>query len=538
MIIFYHDHMITIPQQLPDDVDSLKEIISNLTKLNKDYKQEIQYLEEKNNLLLQKLFGRKSEKQTPEDAEQGRLFDEAETFSAPGKDEPEEESEPVIVVSSHTRRKRGRKPLPESLPRIDVIHDIPEDEKKCACGCEMKCIGEEVSEKLDIIPQKIQVIRHIRYKYACKNCEGSESDEAPVKIAPLPPQIIPKGIATPGLAAWVLVSKFCDAIPFYRQEKLFARIGVEISRATFCNWALLAHKGCSRMLELMMDEIISSPLVGMDETTVQVMNEENRKNTTKSYMWISRGGTEVRPVILFRYNPTRGEDFANSEFKNYEGIIQTDGYAGYNTLGKNKKVTHAGCWAHVRRKFVEASAHTKDNNSFAHSMISLIKKLYEVESEIREKKYNDKQILKLRDKESRPVAMKIGELLEKHRHSIAPKSLTGKAITYTIDLWPRLVVYLDNPLIPIDNNLVENAIRPFVVGRKNWLFSGSPDGAHASAAIYSIIETAKANGLEPYWYLRYLFEKLPACKCDDEIHLIMPNRIDPDIINKFRGGVD
>ncbi|MBN2861935.1 MAG: IS66 family transposase [Bacteroidales bacterium] len=527
--------MITTPQQLPDDVDALKEIIADLKS---KYEKEIQYLEEKNNLLLQKLFGRKSEKITPEDAMQGRLFDEAETFSVSCEDEPEEGDEPVIVVSSHTRKKRGRKLLPESLPRVDVIHDIPEEEKHCACGCEMKRIGEEVSEKLDIIPQKIQVLRHIRYKYACKNCEGSESEEPAVKTAPLPLQIIPKGIATPGLLAWVLVSKFCDAIPFYRQEKLFARIGVELSRATFCNWALLAHKGCSRLLELMMHDIISSPLVGMDETTVQVMNEKDRKNTTKSYMWISRGATAERPVILFRYNPTRGEDFANSEFKNYAGIIQTDGYAGYNTLGKNKQVTHAGCWAHVRRKFVEASTHTKDSNSFAHSMISMIKKLYDVESEIREKKYNDEKIIELRDKESRPVVEKIGEMLEKHRHSIAPKSLTGKAITYTIDLWPRLSVYLDNSLIPIDNNLVENAIRPFVVGRKNWLFSGSPDGAHASAAIYSIIETAKANGLEPYWYLRYLFEKLPACKCDDEIRLIMPNRIDPDIVNKFRGGVD
>lgn len=530
--------MITTPQQLPDDTDSLKEIISNLTKLTKEYRQQIQYLEEKNNLLLQKLFGRKSEKLTPEDTLQGRLFDEAESFSVSDKDKPEKESEPETVVSSYTRKKRGRKPFPESLPRVDIIHDISEDDKQCPCGCEMKRIGEDVSEKLDIVPAKVQVIRHIRYKYACKNCEGSESDEAPVKIAPLPPQIIPQGIVTPGLLAWVLVSKFCDAIPFYRQEKLFARIGVELSRATFCNWAILAHKGCNRLLELMMDDIISSPIVGMDETTVQVMNEVNRKNTTKSYMWVSRGGTADKPVILFRYNPTRGEDFANSEFKNYEGIIQTDGYAGYNTLGKKEKITHAGCWAHVRRKFVEASSSAKDDNSFAHSMISMIKKLYEVESEIREKKYRDEKILELRKKESRPIVDKIGELLEKHRHSIAPKGLTGKAIAYTIDLWPKLSVYLDNPLVPIDNNPVENAIRPFVVGRKNWLFSGSPEGARASAALYSIIETAKANGIEPYWYLRYLFEKLPSCKSDDEIRLIMPNRIDPDIINKFRGGVD
>jgi transposase len=225
-------------------------------------------------------------------------------------------------------------------------------------------------------------------------------------------------------------------------------------------------------------------------------------------------------------------------FRSYEGIIQTDGYQGYNTLGKKEKVIHAGCWAHVRRKFVEATGNSKGDNSFAHSMTSMIKKLYDVETEIREKKYGGDEILKLRDKESRPVVKKIGDMLERNRHSIAPKSLTGKAISYAVDLWPRLSVYLDDPQIPIDNNPVENAIRPFVVGRKNWLFSGSPRGAEASAGIYSIIETAKANGLEPYWYMRYLFEKLPACKDDDEIRLIMPNRIDPQIIEDFRGGVN
>lgn len=536
--MLYDDLMIARPQQLPDDIDALKEIISNLSKLTNKYEKEIQYLEEKNSLLLQKLFGRKSEKITPEYILQGRLFDESEFCSVPDEDEPGEVPEPVTVVSSHTRKKRGRKPLPESLPRVDVVHDITEDEKQCACGCDLKRIGEDVSEKLDIIPAKIQVLRHIRYKYACENCEGSESDEAAVKTAPLPPQIIPQGIVSPGLLAWVLTGKFCDALPFYRQENLFARIGVELSRATFCNWAILAHRGCGRMLELMMDDILSSPLAGLDETTVQVMNEKNRKNTTKSYMWVFRGGTDDKPVVLFRYNPTRGGDFINNVFSHYEGIIQTDGYQGYNALGKKEKVVHAGCWAHVRRKFVEATGNSKGDNSFAHSMTSMIKKLYDVESEIREKNYNNEEILKLRNKESLPVVEKIGEMLEKHRHGIAPKSLTGKAISYAVDLWPRLSVYLDNPIIPIDNNLVENAIRPFTVGRKNWLFSGSPRGAEASAGIYSIIETAKANGLEPYWYMRYLFERLPACKGDDEIKLIMPNRIDPQIIENFRGGVN
>ncbi len=531
--MLYDVLMIAMPDNLPDDVNELKKIISNLAN---EYEKEIQYLKEKNKFLLQKLFGRKSEKLTPDDILQGRLFDESEFYSDENENAEDDSPEKLTVVSSHTRRKTGKKPLPESLPRVDVVHDISEEEKQCACGCEMKRIGEEVSEKLDMIPAKIQVLRHIRYKYACKNCEGSESDEAPVKIAPLPPQIIPQGIATPGLAAWVLVSKFCDALPFYRQEKLFSRIGVDISRATFCNWSIITHRGSERLLELMWRDILASRLVGMDETPVQVMKEPGRKNTTKSYMWLFRGGEETRPIVIFRYAPTRGSEFINSEFADYEGVIQTDGYQGYKTLGKKEKVTHAVCWAHVRRKFMEAMNGT--SQSFSHSIVSMIKTLYDVEKEIRENKYNHEEIRQVRNDKSRPVVEKIEQQLKKHVHSIAPGSLAGKAISYSLKLWPQLCVYLDNPIIPIDNNHVENAIRPFVVGRKNWLFSGSPRGAHASAGLYSIIETAKANGLEPYWYLRYLFEKLPACTSDNEIRSIMPNRIDPEVISKLRGGVN
>jgi len=533
--------MIAIPEHLPEDIEVLKDIILELVSSNKSFsnkieylEREIRYLQEENKLLLQKMFGSKREKITSQEEDiQPTLFDEVETYK-----DLEEDAEEEIVVSSHTRKKRGRRPLPEELPRVEIIHDISEEEKRCRCGCELKRIGEEVSEKLDIIPPKIQVQRHIRYKYACKNCEGVESEGGAVKTASLPAQMIPQGIVTPGLLAWVIVSKFCDGLPFYRQEKLFERIGVELSRSTLSNWSILAYRGCQRLLGLLKEELKSSPLVGMDETTVQVMKEENRKDTTKSYMWVFRGGTRGRPVILFRYNPGRGEDFVLKEFEGYEGIIVTDGYSGYNKLGNKEKVLHAGCWAHVRRKFFEASTNGKDNKSFANTVLSMIKNLYEVESEIREKGYSEVEIQELRDSRSRPVVMKIGELLNKHKNNIAPKSLTGKAISYTLGIWPKLLLYLDNGIIPIDNNLVENAIRPFVVGRKNWLFSGSPGGADASAGLYSIIETAKGNGLEPYWYMRYLFEKLPDCQSDDEIYKLLPNKIDPDVISKFRSGVN
>jgi transposase len=409
---------------------------------------------------------------------------------------------------------------------VEVVHDLCEEDKKCACGTALTKIGEEVSEKLDIIPAKVQVLKHIRYKYACKNCEGTESEEegGAVKTAPMPPQIIPQGIVTPGLLSFVLTSKFCDALPFYRQEKIFERIGAEISRATMCNWAMLAAERMDRLLELLWENIAKSPHLGVDETTVQVLQEPGRKNTTKSYMWVFRGGTRDHPVIIFRYSPTRSSEVIKKNLKNYKGYLQSDGYTGYDVFGRRDGIIHAGCWAHVRRKFVEAAKITKEG--LAHSVIDLIRKLYKVEEKAREDNLSPEETLLLRQKDSLHVMESIKKVLDREVHHVAPKSPLGKAIRYTLDDWKKLVVYLLNGIVPIDTTLVETAIRPFVVGRKNWLFSGSPRGAEASAAIYSIIETAKANGLEPYAYLRHLFEKLPLAKSDDEIRCLLPNHTD------------
>ena len=528
-------------KNLPDDPAALKKLIATLTEANSNYrneiasyKNEIILYKEEIKILNHRLFGRRSEKCTPEEELQGRLFDEAEDAS--GEDDKQfDDHEVKTEVKSHARKKPGRRPLPESLPRVDVYLDLDEEDKHCACGLDKKCIGEEVSEKLDIIPAQIRVIRYIRYKYACK-CEGTTDDSPAVKTAPMPPQVIPQGIVTPGLLSWSIVSKFCDALPFYRQEKMLGRIGADISRSTLCNWAILTYRACLKLLDFMWFDMKASPLVGMDETTVQVMKEPGRKNTTKSYMWIFRGGTDDSPVVMFKYNPTRGSDFINTEFADYNGIIQTDGYQGYNTLGKKETITHAACWAHVRRKFKDAEK--GNNQSVAHSVLDMISKLYAVEKEIRDDDLSDEQILNLRNERSRPLIEKIKKILSKQRNHVAPKSLTGKAISYTLNLWPQLIVYLDDACIPIDNNLVENAIRPFVVGRKNWLFSGSPRGAEASAGLYSIIETAKANGLEPYWYMRYLLENLPCCTNDDELKALMPNRLSSETLAAFRGGVN
>ena len=271
----------------------------------------------------------------------------------------EDEIEEKVHVPAHSRKKRGRKPLPEDLPRVEVLHDIDDDDKMCACGCQLTRIGEEVSEQLDIIPAKMQVIRHIRPKYACKKCEGVEDEGPTVKIAPVPPRIILRSIATPGLLAHILTAKFIDHTPFYRQEKQFQRLGVEISRTSMCSWAMQTATVCQPLLNLLTDEVLSGSVIQADETTLQVLQEPDRKPTTKSYMWIFRRGDPENPVLIHQYHPTRSGDVAKAFLCDLEGFVQTDGYSGYEFPDHEEKIWHLGCWAHARRKFMDVTVNVK-----------------------------------------------------------------------------------------------------------------------------------------------------------------------------------
>ena len=499
-------------------------------------KHKIQSLEVENNvlreqvrLLRSKIFGRKTEKDKVHAGDNGQvlLFNEAESYSPLEEEKPEE-----IEIPAHRRKKGGRRALPDDLPTVDVIHDLSDEEKVCACGCIKSRIGEDISKQLDIIPAKIQVIRNIRYKYACKNCEGVEANEPAVSIAPLPAQIIPKSIATPGLLAHILTSKFVDALPFYRQERQFERLGIDISRSNMCGWAIKVADQCEPLLELLNKEIRSGPLIHIDETTVQVMKEPGRSNTTKSYMWIFRGGDPDKPLLMYQYHPTRSGDVASKYLDGYKGYVQTDGYSGYDFLDHNEDIGHVGCWAHVRRKFVDVVKASGKRKSIkgrigvAEEAIHYIQRLYAIEKDARERGLTPKEIYEVRQEKSKPLLDEFKSWLTAKYHQTPPKGLLGKAIAYTLKQWKRLVEYIEDGRLRPDNNLAENAIRPFVVGRKNWLFSGNPKGARASAALFSLIESAKANGLEPYRYLRFLFEKLPLANSKDDYKSLLPNNID------------
>lgn len=523
--------MISTATTLPDNIENLKEKVHYLEENNHHYEVENKILREQVRLLKSKIYGRKSEKNVAIDTGQALLFNEAEEFSLPDKDEREE-----IEIPAHKRKKRGRRPLPDDLPRVDVIHDLSEEEKVCACGCEKSRIGEDVSEQLDMIPAKIQVIRNIRYKYVCKNCEGVEADEPAVKIAPLPPRILPKSIATPGLLSHILTSKFVDALPFYRQEKQFARLGVDISRSNMCSWAIKVAEQCEPLLELINKEIRSGPLINIDETTVQVMKEPGRSNTTKSYMWIFRGGDPDRPSLIYQYHPTRSGDAASDFLDGFKGYVQTDAYSGYDFIDHNPDIIHLGCWAHARRNFVDAikasgkHQSAKGKISLAEEALRYIQQIYAIEKNARVRELSYEDIYKERQEKAKPVLDEFEKWLNINYDRTPPKGLLGKAISYTLKQWNRLVGYLEDGILKPDNNIAENAIRPFVVGRKNWLFSGNPTGAKASATLYGLIESAKANNLEPYRYLRFLFEKLPFSHSEDDYKSLLPNRIDQSVL--------
>jgi transposase len=408
------------------------------------------------------------------------------------------------------------------LPRVEKIIDLSDNEKICSCcGEELTRFGEDISEKLEIIPQQVYVIKYIRPKYSCKKCKDNDSK---VITASLPPMLIPQGIATASSAAYVFKSKFADSLPYYRQEKIFSSLGIDLSRQTMCNWQIYVYYNyLIRLIDLMKVDLKKSYLIGADETGVQVIIEKDKPPGSRSYMWVYRGYHEDKTILLFDYEPNRRGINPKEYLSGYEGYLQTDGYDGYNLIVETEEIKHLACWAHVRRKFYNCfKVLGKEIYPDSKVILEMIEELYSVEKEIKGKEFSYEKIYKFRQKESKPVIDRIKTWLLENEPKYPPKSKMGEAINYTLSLWNNLILYLEDGRLLIDNNLVENAIRPFVIGRKNWLFSYAVSGAKSSAAIYSLIETAKANNKDPYKYLKTLFEKLPSAKTDEDYEKLLP----------------
>lgn len=503
---------------LPNDPAELKSIIHKYRSEVEDLRSDIIRLSETIKIYQFKLFGRKSENLPKE--EQPGLFNEGEAEEAVIEGlEPAEK----VKVTYERLKKRGKRPLPPDLQRIEEVIDLADSEKVCpCCGEELSKFGEETSEKLEIIPQQVYVRKYIRPKYSCKKCKGK--DESKVITAPLPPMLIPQGIGTASSAAFVFKSKFADALPYYRQEKIFSSLGIDLSRKTMCNWQIYIYNNyLVRLIDIMKRDLKKSYLIGADETTVEVIVEEGKPPGSKSYMWVYRGYQKDKTILLFDYEPNRRGINPKEYLGGYEGYLQTDGYDGYNLVVSTEEITHLACWSHVRRKFFNCyKVLGKDEYSGAKTMLDMIGFLYRTEKKIKDGNLFQDEAYKLRHKESVLVIEDIKVWLDDNVNKYPPKCDMGEAINYTLNLWDKLTVYLEDGRLPIDNNLVENAIRPFVIGRKNWLFSYSENGANSSAAIYSLIETAKANNKEPYKYLKNLFESLPSAKTDENYEKLLP----------------
>ena len=534
---------------LPDDPEELKKLLLDAHKKIENYsvsllerdnviqslrinnEQKEKRLNEQENLIIRlnemlknlkrNFYGVKSEKTELKDYYERGLFNEAELGLHDEETLFEDHAEKVSI-SSHTRRSRGRKKLPEELERKVEFHDISEDEKICTCGCRLENIGSEDSEQLVVIPPQVYVRKNVRFKYACKNCKGDERQEAGKVVVTSPfktPQLLPGSNLSPETLTFLLLSKFLDHIPLYRLSEMFLRLKIQLPRGTMSNWIIGVYERYRHQLGFFHELVKEGKLIGIDETTYRVHNEKNREDKKFSYMWVLRGGLSNRTVVLYIYKETHSASFLKDYLNDFNGVIQTDGLETYNTHFKNHPdVILAGCMAHARRKFEDAFKQGKDKT--AEKVLYYMRKLYATEDKIRNQEYLKKglidKIVEIRQKEAKPIL----EYLHKHLSEIRsglPESVgVGRAIRYFLNEYPKLCKYLDNGYIYIDNNLVENSVRPFVLGRKNWLFSGVPEGAEASAFYYSLIQTFKLNNLNTMDACFQFFSKLPECKSPDE----------------------
>lgn len=406
------------------------------------------------------------------------------------------------------------------------------------CGCQLTRIGEVIAEQLDIEPAKAWVLQHVRFKYACRACEGADHDRPAVVTAPLPAQPLPKSNASPGLAAFITVSKYADGLPLYRLEGILARYRISVSRTAMACWMIKLGDLVTPLINLFNDIQLAYDVLQMDETTVQVLKEDGRAAKDNSFMWVRRGGPPGQSVILFDYAPTRAGAVPLRLLEDYQGYLQSDDYSGYNAAGRRDGMIHVGCLDHARRRFVDAvkaqHAIAGYERGLALEALLIIRKLYVVEKIARDAKMSAEQRYRLRQEKARPVWDELRAWFDRNLGAVPPQSLTGKAISYLAADWPRLVCCLDDGRVEISNVLCENAIRPFVIGRKNWLFSDTPAGATASARLYSIVETCKAAGMEPFAYLRHIFEKLPQATALADVEALLPWNVAPAAMKPTR----
>ena len=461
----------------------------------------LKWYEDQFRLSQQQKYGA-SREHTPD--EQVSLFDEAEKEADVTVPEPTEEE----ITYKRKKQKGRRDAMLEDLP-VERMEYTLEDTACPQCDGSLHVMSQEIRKEIAIIPAQVKVVEHVRFVYTCRTCEQT-AESTPVITAPMPAPVLPGSLVSPSFMAFVMNRKYGEGLPLYRQEQQLHHFGLDISRQTLANWMI---RGSADWLEILYEELhrelLTKDILHGDETELQVLREEGRTAANKSYMWhYATGHTDV-PIRLYEYQTTRASKHPAAFLKGFTGYLHTDGYQGYNQIPGVKVI---GCWAHARRMFTDAlKVLTKEKEPTSHTKssegLAFCNRLFEIERELKDRSPEERYTLRM--EKSKPVLDAFLVWLKENKRSALPKSPLGKAITYCLNQWPRLEGILLDGRLEISNNRAERGIKPFVIGRKNWLFANTPKGAKASAVIYSIVETAKANGLSPFHYLMYLFEKLP-----------------------------
>jgi transposase len=499
------------------DITEAVKTIEQLRKEIAELKTLVKYYEEQYKLLQQKRFGKSSEKTDPRQKELP-LFDEAENEADRHKPEP------ALERITYTRRKRTGKKEDDlsGLPVETITHAIPEEERICPeCGGVMHVMGHsEPRREIEIIPAQVKVVEHIREIYSCRNCEH-HGTSVPVIKAPIPEPVIKCSVASPSAVAHIMVQKYVNAVPLYRQEMNLASNGFTLNRQTMANWMIYCSEHWLEALyALMKSFLMKEEVLHADETALQVLHEPGRASRTNSYMWLYMTGVSAAlQIALYEYQETRSSSHPKRFLENFKGYLHSDGYSGYHSLSSD--ITVCGCWAHARRAFADSlKTAPPDERSGTPSQkgFEFCNKLFALEREYNKENLTPEGRFQARMTRSKPVSDELFAWTA--TVSALPKSALGRALRYLLEQRPYLEnVYLDGR-IELSNNRAERSIKPFVIGRKNWMFSASPKGARASSVIYSIIETAKLNKLKPFEYLKYICETMPNITPDQYDNLL------------------
>ncbi|SEJ43874.1 Transposase [Myroides marinus] len=466
--------------KLEKKATSLEEKTSKLEEKNTELEYRVKLLERMKFGQSRERFEDPNQTQLPLDVEQAVL------------EEQEEVIKQEITYSREKKKHPGRAKLPDHLP-VEEIEIHPEGDLS-----DMICIGKETTDVLDYVPGYFKIKRYIRYKYATKG-----KDNTQINIGELPERIIDKGIPSEGLLSTILVDKYVDHLPLYRQKQRFSRENIDIASSTIDGWVAQSMDALKPLYQKLVMDIKNEGYLQVDETTIKVLDEKKKDKTHLGYYWVYHA--PISKLVMFNYSPTRASSAALPILKNFKGYLQTDGFSGYKAYGNKSDVTHLGCWAHARREFERALDNDKTR---AQHVLVEIQKLYAIERKAKEQNLAPDQIKELRLDESLPIINKLGKYMIAQMNLTLPQSRIGKAFAYSQKRWSNLSDYLHNGNLQIDNNLVENVIRPVAIGRKNYLFAGSHDAAQRAAMAYTFFANCKKHDINPYKWLKYVLENI------------------------------